>query len=296
MSNYNALTSGLNNRTRFNRAGARRVIFVAADDIYHVTTQSGDTVTKVQLNAGKKFHLFDSLENITFQQQPTRSKNGTLYNITLGFNSTVQTIEKNRLFDQLGNNDLVAIIQDKMNRWWIAGLDQPLKMQTTDQKIDDDNNSYNIKLTTQQRERAKVMGDSWVNDINNLPFSQMLDGANGFGIPVNIIVNSPNVSNTPPQYNQQNQVVQPPTGYVIQRTDGEIMAVPGRVVKLPTSGVNGQNHLIKDSVGTAYDSPITIDGNGNLVDGAATCRIKSDYGAITVTYSEGHWLVKNFVN
>jgi hypothetical protein len=298
MSNYNSLQNGLNNKTRFNYGGARRIIFVAAADIDKTIILSGDTVDRVDLYRGKKFHMFEELENISLIETPTRNKNGTIYDVTLAFNSGVQTIEKHRLFDQLADTDLVAIVQDRMNRWWMVGLDQPLKMTTTDQKIDDDNNNYNIKFVTRQRERSKIMSNDWIDLLNTLPYSQMINSNAGVSIPVNVQVSSPTAgNNVPAAYNFLNEVVQPPTGYVIKSTDGSIMAVPGRVIKLPTSAINGQYHVIKDSVGTASDTtPITIDGNGLNIDGKPQYLINTDYGSASIIYMNNQWLVKAFVN
>jgi hypothetical protein len=297
-SSYNSVKNGLNNRTRFNYGGADRIIFVAAADIYQTQVLSGDTVDKIVLYATKQFHLFESLENISLVETPSRGKNGTIYDVTLAFNSGVQTIEKHRLFDQLADTDLVAIVQDKMRRWWALGLDQPLKMTTTDQKIDDDNNNYAIKFTTRQRERSKIMSNHWIDGINSLPFSQMVDSNAGVTIPVNILVQSPTAgSNAPTAYNFLNEVTMPPSGYVIKSTDGIIMAVPGRTVKLPQNAVNGNYHVIKDAVGTASDTtPIMVDANGSTIDGSPLGLIETTYGSLTISYSQGKWFTRATVN
>ena len=67
---------------------------------------------------------------------------------------------------------------------------------------------------------------------------------------------------------------------------------PGIVtLRLPSSPVDGEGHIFKDTSGVASVNNITIDGNGNLIDGISTYEMSIDYQGIQVVYSvaSGMW-------
>jgi hypothetical protein len=68
-------------------------------------------------------------------------------------------------------------------------------------------------------------------------------------------------------------------------------------VTLPASPVAGQVYYIKDT-GNALTNNITIAGNGNNIDGAATATINTDFGAVQLVYDDflGEWFVLSFNN
>jgi hypothetical protein len=66
-------------------------------------------------------------------------------------------------------------------------------------------------------------------------------------------------------------------------------------VTLPSSPVTGQAYKIKDS-GNALTNAVTIGGNANNIDGAATASINTDYGALEVVYDGTEWWTLAFIN
>ncbi len=60
-------------------------------------------------------------------------------------------------------------------------------------------------------------------------------------------------------------------------------------VILPTSPILGQQHIIKDIDGVAGTSPITVNGNGNTIDGSTTLVLSSDYEASTLIFGPTEW-------
>jgi len=61
-------------------------------------------------------------------------------------------------------------------------------------------------------------------------------------------------------------------------------------IDLDPSPNNGQIHYIKDSDGNATNpNPVTIDGNGNTIDGNATIKIRQNYGSFTLIYNGTQW-------
>ena len=69
-------------------------------------------------------------------------------------------------------------------------------------------------------------------------------------------------------------------------------------VTLPSTPLNGQAFKLKDITGNALTFPITVDGNGNLIDGAASGMINTDYGAIEIMIdvASDQWYSLAFIN
>jgi hypothetical protein len=60
-------------------------------------------------------------------------------------------------------------------------------------------------------------------------------------------------------------------------------------VYMPTSPQLGDKHMIKDVTGNAATNNITINGNGNNIDGAATQVIALNYGSFTIVWGGSKW-------
>lgn len=63
----------------------------------------------------------------------------------------------------------------------------------------------------------------------------------------------------------------------------------GGFIYLPTSPLTGQTITIIDENGDAETDPITIDGNGKLINGYNEATINSNYGSISVVYNGTNW-------
>jgi hypothetical protein len=89
------------------------------------------------------------------------------------------------------------------------------------------------------------------------------------------------------------QVVRTRAGGATTLTSADFMylVTAGSVtVTLPTTPVEGQEYVIKDRDGSATGStPITIDGNGNNIDGNSEIVLKRKYGSFTLVYSGTEW-------
>lgn len=69
-----------------------------------------------------------------------------------------------------------------------------------------------------------------------------------------------------------------------------------KTVYLPASPIIGQQITISDEQGNANTLPITILGNGILIDGSTSASVNTDYGSITLLYSGNIWKVISFSN
>jgi len=81
--------------------------------------------------------------------------------------------------------------------------------------------------------------------------------------------------------------------YGVVATDSVISAgvLTGIItVTLPLIPTIGQTFDIKDGRGSAATYNITVDGNGNMIDGAATYIIAVNYEGITVVWDGGMWI------
>lgn len=62
-----------------------------------------------------------------------------------------------------------------------------------------------------------------------------------------------------------------------------------RTILLPSAPATGQNHEIKDNVGTAHLFNITVDGNGKNIDDDTTDTIETPLGSRKYTYNGTKW-------
>jgi hypothetical protein len=294
---YNNIQYGLQNSGVYSSAGAERIIFIPFEDVKSYEVVDGDVVNNIFLFPNKKYHLFDALDDISYLMTTSNTKAGKLYQLDVSFNVPNETGFKNALFDQLTDTELVAIVQDNNFVWWLLGHEQPLKVISNEEKIDNDNNGYTLKLSSKQREMPYHMSDSWIANINNLPFSSVL---NNNGTVVTVVINSPvppNNPNTPTiPMNAGNVKVAPPNNYVIENDIEYVLAIGGRTVKMPTNPVDGQQHVIKDLNSTAYLLPITIDGNGRAIDSDLQIKIDTKDGAVSLFYAANKWNTHTFIN
>lgn len=68
------------------------------------------------------------------------------------------------------------------------------------------------------------------------------------------------------------------------------LSVPGAsTVTLPLSPSTSNSYIIKDGTGDAASNNITIDGNGNTIDGQATFVINDAYGALEIIFNGTEW-------
>lgn len=84
-----------------------------------------------------------------------------------------------------------------------------------------------------------------------------------------------------------------PTGTptTITNSDYFVGASGSTTINLPPTPSDGQRHVIKDSLGTAGSSNITVDGNGYLIDDSSTALLVNNYEAMTIIFSSvlGRW-------
>ena len=62
-------------------------------------------------------------------------------------------------------------------------------------------------------------------------------------------------------------------------------------ITLPNPAYHGEIHTIKDASGAAGTNNITVSGNGNTIDGAATQTINTNYGKLTLAWNETEWSI-----
>jgi len=62
-------------------------------------------------------------------------------------------------------------------------------------------------------------------------------------------------------------------------------------ITMPANPVSGDTYQIKDTTGNAATSNVTIAGNGNNIDGAASFVLTSAYASVTLTYTGTQWSI-----
>ena len=90
-------------------------------------------------------------------------------------------------------------------------------------------------------------------------------------------------------------VITTKVGYSLLDTDFIVVVETSKsavTVKLPAHPVSGQIYVIKDGGGMAGTYNITVDGNGNRIDGENTSVILTNYGARSFCFigDSGTWI------
>ncbi|WP_216689012.1 hypothetical protein [Hymenobacter siberiensis] len=297
MAYTNYLQNGYENSPTLFIPGAKTLMLIKADAVQQLVLATKDEVDDVVRRSGENWNLFNNLDNLSYILTPEATRNGTLYTAEISFTVPIQTTQKNRLFEAMRNTDLVAIVEDKNFRWWLIGVDQPLRMVQQEQKLDNDTNQYAIKLACRQRDNVKQMTPAFVSGLTAAMFNTSIDAVDGVTLDIRVATSTSGTTTpiTLPN-NFQNTVTAPPNNYVILDSIGLVFATPATTVKLPAVALNGQQHTVKDYNGLASTASITVSGNGKLIDGYASFSISTDFGAATFTYNNGAWLVSSFVN
>jgi len=63
------------------------------------------------------------------------------------------------------------------------------------------------------------------------------------------------------------------------------------ICTLPAAPAIGETYIIKDVVGNSLVNNITLDGNGNNIDGSATYPININYQSITIVFTGNQWSI-----
>ena len=79
--------------------------------------------------------------------------------------------------------------------------------------------------------------------------------------------------------------------YIVVDTEDHMVFVQasGATVVLNATPEQWETHIIKDAIGAAGTSPITIAGSGILIDGQSSIAISSDWASVTVAYNGTFW-------
>lgn len=83
------------------------------------------------------------------------------------------------------------------------------------------------------------------------------------------------------------------TPYTVLDTDMNLMVdtTAARTINLPATPTAGDAYRIKDSTGTASANNITVQGNGNNIEGVASQTISADFGRLFVVYNGTQWVI-----
>lgn len=68
-------------------------------------------------------------------------------------------------------------------------------------------------------------------------------------------------------------------------------SILGFTVSLTAQPYVGEQHHFQDNTGYCAANPITVSGNGNNINGAATALINTSYGSITVRWNGTQWII-----
>jgi hypothetical protein len=80
-----------------------------------------------------------------------------------------------------------------------------------------------------------------------------------------------------------------PNVYNISNTYFNAITSATTGVFLPLTPTQGQQHIIKDINGTAGSTPITVDGNGNTIDGSLQLLLTNNYESTTLIFGPTEW-------
>lgn len=79
--------------------------------------------------------------------------------------------------------------------------------------------------------------------------------------------------------------------YNILSTDSLLSVTAGNVLILEATPAVGRLITVKDTAGSAGTSSLTVNGNGKMIDGAATYVIATNYGEVQLVYTGTMWSI-----
>jgi len=62
-------------------------------------------------------------------------------------------------------------------------------------------------------------------------------------------------------------------------------------ITMPAAPTSGEMHVVKDANGNAKTNYITVDGNGNNIDGNGTVVIRNNFAALSLMYNGTQWSI-----
>jgi len=161
------LNKNINDYCNYTLPGINRIWLTTWDKpktIYNIDNL--DLVTTI--NNDYVWYSFDVEDTIvTFNEEmDISSPNGRYYRQTI--NLYFERLEwlKRRSVDQLVKVPLLAILEDKNGKYWIVGLDAPLRSTTMINKTGtkNDSNDYSITLTALSKLIAKELDSSFIGN------------------------------------------------------------------------------------------------------------------------------------
>lgn len=82
------------------------------------------------------------------------------------------------------------------------------------------------------------------------------------------------------------------TNTTLNSDDTHVSCTSGGItVTLPITPLTGEYHEIKDANGNSGSSSITVNGNGNTIDGALNVQLVVNYTALTIRYNGTNWSI-----
>ena len=158
----NTLSDGIN-FSDFNVAGIENIRLIDSTFVKALTF-SGDRVSNITIQGGASWNTFNEVENPSFSSVSEVRKSGTIYKNEIGFQFSQVSTTHNKVFDDLSNSTVTAIIGDNNGKYWLIGYQIGLRTTQYD-KIIGETNEYTIKLSNVQKRPLYEVSPAYIQSL-----------------------------------------------------------------------------------------------------------------------------------
>jgi hypothetical protein len=131
----------------------------------------------------------------TYSEEMIKDMAGLMYKQTVSLYFSELDYLKRKSINQINRADLIPLFLDRNGKWWIAGVETPLKSSTNTNKIGtiQESNDYVLNLSSVSRTMIKEVKREWVKDEVLLEtFVCDVTTTEGSAFSQNLVVNSVN--------------------------------------------------------------------------------------------------------
>jgi len=150
----NFLFTGFENLCGFNISGADRLLLIDNESILAITLQGEEVAAIEHAGAWKDF---DKAVDIQYNIEPTLSKAGLLYNVSIDLKLPSLSLLHNALYDYI-QDGMTAIVTDSLGQHWLVGHRELLDASKYDYGTDSQH--YEISLSCSQKYKPLKVQDS----------------------------------------------------------------------------------------------------------------------------------------
>jgi hypothetical protein len=225
----------------------------------------------------ENFSLWQNLTGLNISIKTLQSKNGTLYDISVGFAIATLRTDTTHLLDILLNTELTAIVEDRNGRFWLLGFKQGF---VTDYEAKTEDGVYTVTMKTQQIAKYEEVSVVAMKTLTLATTDTNFTPEPAYYTPVREQIYTTKTYNTK---------IVTENNYVIKENHDFVILPLALTVFLPTSETVGKQIIIKCD----YDASVTSSFVKGQIDNNTQIEMNTDRATITVIWNGNIWSLTN---